>query len=169
MKEAFDEDIIDENTGEPIGWESSMLYNLLTNRKYFFLVFWEGENGTIFKGCQIWGMPDSDLDIVRDMWNRTKRILSYGIDLKKKVKADGSVIIENNLPGIKDNGIVHIRPHSAKSYYELSNGERYGSGTISDSDVLPNGERMTKQAYWLNRSYIESQLDSELVKKYKKK
>jgi len=27
---------------------------------------------------------------------------------------------------------------------------------------------MTKQAYWLNRAYIDSQLDPSLVKKYEK-
>ena len=166
--EAFDEDIIDEETGEPIGWESSELFSLLRNRKYFFLVFWEDDTETIFKGCQVWGMSDADMETVRDAWNRTKRILKYGVELNKLVQKNGKVIIENNLPGIGDNGIFHIRPHATKAYYELKNGEIYGSGNVSDSDVLPNGERMTKQAYWLNRSYIEAQLEDGLKKKYKK-
>lgn len=168
MAEAADEDLIDEVTGEPIGWESSELFGILHDRKYFFLIFWEDEKGTVFKGCQIWGMPDADMEVVRDAWNRTKRILRYGVELTKIMQKNGKVVIENNLPGISDNGIFHIRPHASKAYYELKNGERYGSGSVSDSDVLPSGERMTKQAYWLNRSYIEEQLDPELVKKYKK-
>ena len=87
----------------------------------------------------------------------------------KTVKKNGMVAIENNLPGISDNGVFHIRPHANKSYYKLKDGNVYGSGSVSDSDVLPNGERMTKQAYWLNRNYIEKQLDDNLVKKYKNK
>ncbi|WP_294241250.1 Sau3AI family type II restriction endonuclease [Pseudobutyrivibrio sp.] len=168
MAEAFDEDVLDEETGEPIGWESSELFSLLRDRKYFFLIFWEDENGTIFKGCQVWGMSDSDMEVVREAWNRTKRILRYGVELTKVIQKNGKVIVENNLPGISDNGIFHIRPHASKAYYELKTGETFGSGSISDSDLLPNGERMTKQAYWLNRSYIEEQLDPDLVKKYNK-
>lgn len=168
MAEAFDEDILDEETGEPIGWESSALFGLLRDRKYFFLIFWENEDGTVFKGCQVWGMSDSDMEVVRDAWNRTKRILKYGVELTKVIQKNGKVIVENNLPGISDNGIFHIRPHASKSYYELKDGETYGSGSVSDSDLLPSGERMTKQAYWLNRSYIEEQLDSDFVKKYQK-
>ncbi len=166
MSEAFDEDIIDDETGEPIGWESSELYSLLKDRKYFFLIFWEDDMGTVFKGCQVWGMSDSDLEVVRRAWNRTKRILKYGVQLTKVIQKNGSVIVENNLPGISDNGIFHIRPHASKAYYELKDGEVFGSGSVSDSDLLPSGERMTKQAYWLNRSYIEEQLESDLVKKY---
>ncbi|MBE5841220.1 MAG: restriction endonuclease [Butyrivibrio sp.] len=166
--EAFDEDIIDEDTGEPIGWEQSELYNLIKNRKYFFLVFWEDENGTMFKGCQLWGMPDNDIEIVHEAWNRTKRIFKYGVLLKKDIQKSGKAIIQNNLPGISDNGVFHIRPHASKAYNVLKTGEIYGSGKISDSDILSTGERMTKQAYWLNRAYIDSQLDPSLVKKYEK-
>lgn len=167
--ELFDSDVIDDETGEPIGWESSALFDILRNRKYFLLVFWEDEKGVIFKGCQVWGMPDKDIEVVRDAWNRTKHIIKYGIELKKAVQKNGKVTIENNLPGISDNGVFHIRPHASKSYYELNDGNVYGSGSVSDSDILPNGERMTKQAYWLNRAYIEGQLDDELVKKYNNK
>ncbi|WP_022778307.1 Sau3AI family type II restriction endonuclease [Butyrivibrio sp. AE3009] len=166
--EAFDTEIVDEETGEPAGWEASALYDILKNRKYFLLVFWEDDKGTVFKGCQIWGMPESDMEIVRDAWNRTKHILKYGVELTKVILANGKVNIENNLPGVSDNGVFHIRPHAVKSYYELKDGQRYGSGSITDSDLLPSGERMTKQAYWLNRAYIEGQLDDELVKKYKR-
>ena len=95
--------------------------------------------------------------------------MKYGIELRKAIQKNGKTTIENNLPGVSDNGVFHIRPHASKSYYELSDGNKYGSGSVSDSDILPNGERMTKQAYWLNRSYIEEQLDDELVKKYKNK
>lgn len=164
--EAFDQDIIDSETGEAVGWESSELYDLLKNRKYFFLIFWDDENGTLFKGSQLWGMPDNDIETVRKVWNRTKTILKDGVELVPSTDSKGNISINNNLPGIADNGIFHIRPHANKAYYVLKDGNVYGSGKLSDSDVLPNGERMTKQAYWLNRSYIEKQLNQSLVKTY---
>ena len=61
--------------------------------------------------------------------------------------------IRNNLPGMADNGVFHIRPHASKKYYEID-GVVYGNGGIGNSDLLPNGDRIVRQAYWLNRSYI---------------
>lgn len=163
--EAFDEDIIDEETGEPIGWESSELYNLLANRKYLFAVFWEDETGAVFKGCQLWGMPDKDIEIVHRAWCKSKHIVREGIKLEivpwgKKSR------VNNNLPGIKDNGIFHFRNHANKTFYQFLDGTIRGDGSIGDSDLLPNGERMTKQAYWLNRTYLDTQIDSHLRRDY---
>jgi hypothetical protein len=70
------------------------------------------------------------------------------------------------LPGIGDNGIFHIRPHAQKSYYEFLDGTKKGSGSVSDSDLLPDGTRMTRQAYWLNRSYIDNHIVPDLRKEY---
>ena len=51
-----------------------------------------------------------------------------------------------------------MRPHTAKSAYKLNNG--FERGDINkDGDQLPNGEWMTKQSFWLNNSYIMSQLN----------
>ncbi len=154
------------DTGRPIGWEASELYDILKNRKYFFLIFWEDDKGAYFKGCQLWGMPDWDFEVVKDAWTRTKHIIREGVKFTVCEAENGSISVENNLPGISDNGIIHIRPHARKSYYELRDGSRYGSGTLSDTDILPNGERMPRQSFWLNRAYIESQLRPELVKQY---
>lgn len=163
--EKMDNEILDEE-GNPVGWEYSELYSMLNDRKYLFAVFWEDENGSVFKGSQLWGMSDDDIEIVRDVWTRTKIIVKNGIDFVVKHKGQ-KIVVENNLPGIGDNGIFHIRPHAQKSYYEFPDGTKIGSGSITDSDLLPNGIRMTKQAYWLNRSYIDAQIISDLRMEYK--
>lgn len=163
--ERMDNEIIDEE-GNPIGWEYSELFSMLSNRKYLFAVFWEDESGSVFKGSQLWGMPDDDIDTVRKVWTKTKDIIRNGIDFTIKHKGE-KLVVENNLPGIGDNGIFHIRPHAQKSYYEFSDGTKIGSGSVADSDLLPDGTRITKQAYWLNRSYIDSQIVSDLRKEYK--
>lgn len=168
-KEAFDEDIIDQETGDPIGWEYSDLYDLLKNRKYLLVVFWEDEDGnSFFKGSQLWGMRDDDIAKVRDVWCRSKKIVRDGIKLEL-VKYGKGHRVNNNLPGMADNGIFHFRNHANKSYYVFEDGSTYGKGKLSDTDLLPSGERITKQAYWLNREYIEKQLDKQLIKEYKKK
>ena len=162
--EKMDNEIIDEE-GNPVGWEYSALYSMLNDRKYLFAVFWEEDNGSVFKGSQLWGMSDDDIEIVRNVWVKTKDIVRKGIDFT--IQHQGANIrVENNLPGIKDNGIFHIRPHAQKSYYQFADGTTIGSGSVSDSDLLPNGERMTKQAYWLNRSYIDEQISIGLKREY---
>lgn len=157
--EKMDDEIIDEE-GNPIGWEYSALYNMLSNRKYLFAIFWEDERGSVFKGCQLWGMPDNDIEIVRGVWTRTKNIIKSGVEFTFNKR------VENNLPGIADNGIFHIRPHAQRAYYEFLDGTKVGNGSVSDSDLLPDGTRMTKQAYWLNRDYIDKQIVSNLRKEY---
>lgn len=162
--EPFDADVFDED-GNAVGWESSKVYDLLGNTKYLFAVFWEDENGSIFKGSQLWGMPDNDLEIVRNAWSRTKNVVREGVKLQ--IEPFGKTVrVTNNLPGMSDNGIFHIRPHAEKSYYVFSDGRTFGAGGLSDSTQLPSGERITKQSYWLNRSYIDNQIDKSLKKEY---
>ena len=157
-------DMIDD--GERHGWEASKLFSYLADRQYLFMVFWETDKGTIFKGCQLWGISDRDLEIVHDAWVRTKIILGEGVKLIPKIDRNGNVSVQNNLPGIADNGVFHIRPHTSKAFYVID-GREYGNGSITDTDLLPNGDRITKQAYWLNRSFIDSQLRPELVMSYR--
>ena len=66
-------------------------------------------------------------------------------------------IIHNNLPAKKDNRIIHVRPHAAKSAYKL---DGFVSGNIDrDADELPSGEYMTRQSFWINNSYLLEQLE----------
>ena len=156
--EEFDDD-------ERHGWEASKLFSYLGDRQYLFMVFWDTDDGRIFKGCQLWGIPDSDLEVVHTAWTKTKQILEDGVELVPRYDKNGKVSVGNNLPGIADNGVFHIRPHANQSYHVID-GIAYGNGALSDTDLLPDGNRMTRQAYWLNRSYIESQLRPELVMRY---
>lgn len=148
------------------GWEASQLFSCLADRQYLFMVFWDTDKGRIFKGCQLWGIPDADLEIVHQAWIKTKTILENGVQFSFNFDKNGKLSVSNNLPGIADNGVFHIRPHANQSFYVID-GKSYGNGSLTDTDLLPNGNRMTKQAYWLNRSYVESQLRPELVMKYK--
>ena len=159
-KEPFDNEIKDEE-GNNTGWEASRLYEILGNKKYLFAVFWEDEGGTTFKGCQLWAMPDDDLEVVKASWIKLKTIIREGV----KFEVNGN-IVNNNLIKSSDNGIFHVRPHAANSFYKFIDGTEIGNGNINDTDLLPSGDRMTRQAYWLNRSYIDSQLNDTLRRDY---
>ena len=79
---------------------------------------------------------------LKDFWETTKSILKTGVALKPVRNG-----VSNNLPGAKFNGVCHIRPKGK-------------DGT--DKVVLPDGQAITKQCYWLNREYI-----AEIVKDVK--
>lgn len=147
------------------GWEASKLFSILADRQYLLMVFWETAEGTIFKGCQLWGISDEHLEIVHEAWARTKQILNDGVELVPTSDRNGKISIRNNLPGMADNGVFHIRPHATLSYHVID-GVGYGNGSIRDTDLLPDGNRITRQAYWLNRGFIESELRPELVMEY---
>ena len=55
------------------------------------------------------------------------------------------------------NRIIHIRPHAGKSAYKLNNG--YSKGDIEkDANVLPDGQYMTTQSFWINNNYILNEI-----------
>ena len=145
-------------------WEDSSLYEYLSETKFLFVVYQQEENHYVLRGCQLWNMPYNDLNVeVQEGWNKIKETITNGLVLSKKQQKNG-VVIENNLPKKKDNRIIHIRPHSQKSFYVLEDGEVCGSGTYSDADQLPDGRWMTKQSFWLNNDYVMSILDWSLKK-----
>jgi len=111
----------------------------------------------------MWNMPYTDLNVtVRDGWLQVKQTLKNGVKLSKVTQKNG-IIIKNNLPNKRDNPIIHVRPHTQKTYYVFENGSVFGNGKLSDSDELPDGRRMTKQSFWLNNTYLVSQL-KEILK-----
>lgn len=54
----------------------------------------------------------------------------------------------NNLPKASENRVCHVRPHGRNA---------------NDTYELPDGRRFPKQSFWLNNSYILSQLDKRFI------
>src|SRR5699024_12051241 len=67
-------------------------------------------------------------------------IFHAGIELKE-VRQKNRTIVQNNLPKADFNNICHIRPKARNS---------------KDKVALPNGDKIIKQAFWLNNTYIEN-------------
>lgn len=124
-------------------WEESDFYQMLTETKFFFVVFKYDETETLrLLGCKFWNIPGSDLSEVESVWKKTKRLIN------------GSLVIErvngkytSNFPKSSENPVSHVRPHARNA---------------EDVDILPDGRAFPKQCFWLNNSYILSQIQDLL-------
>jgi DNA mismatch repair enzyme MutH. len=107
-------------------WEDSVLYSQLT-RKFLcpIFVFKTSIKDYVLDRCTIWNMPESDLDIVREVWENTK----------KKIK-DGDY---EHFTRISQNRVTHVRPHA---------------NNAEDKMETPQGTMEKKKSFWLNASYI---------------
>lgn len=110
-------------------WENSNLREYLSSTKFFFTVYKDNEEGNpVFKGSWFWNMPVSDLEgEVKRIWTKAKSILESpeGVELRPEVQKSGETRIRNNLPGMAESNITHIRPHTDHRYYRLADGTIY--------------------------------------------
>ena len=120
-------------------WEDSELYTYLAPAKFMFVIFQETDAGDyVFSRVLFWNMPDTDLDEVRKVWDRTVNVIRQGVQLIPTSKG-----MSNNLPKASENPVCHVRPHARDARDQLP---------------LPDGRLMTKQCFWLNSNYIEKQV-----------
>ncbi|MGL4533724.1 MAG: Sau3AI family type II restriction endonuclease [Fusobacteriaceae bacterium] len=141
-------ELIEENQ-----WEESGLFNYLIDNKFFFVVYEITKNQKSefknlssleqrkylkLKKVKIWGIPETGIDKMQDLWRETKKIIEDGVVIIKKGN-----INYNNLPSSNFNGVGHVRPHAKDS---------------NDTYPLPSGEEMPKQSFWFNASYIKDEV-----------
>lgn len=139
-------------------FDDSTLHDYFEETRLFFFVWKKDGNVYRIKGCQLWNMPHYDLEVtVRGEWEKYKHIIQYGIEFTKSIDSSGKISFKNNLPNKSETKIIHVRPHATKAAYRFHNGEEYGN-VERDANVLPNGEYMTTQSFWINNSYILEQL-----------
>lgn len=120
-------------------WEESELYNYIAPTKFLFVIFQENDNGEyVFDRVKFWNIPNADLDEVQIVWERTVKTIREGVVLKIR---NGKVC--NNLPKQSESTVAHVRPHGRDG---------------NDKLPLPDGRMMTKQCFWLNRTYVEKQI-----------
>jgi len=136
-------------------FENSKEYEFFESTRFLFVVFKENNLGKfILTGAKFWNMPIEELEKTgKDEWELYKKKLLEGVNFKHSTDKNGKVKTENDLPKMSDTQMFHLRPRAEKSAY-LINGKRYGGGTESDMDLLPNGDKMTKQCFWLNHKYV---------------
>ena len=125
-------------------WENSTFGNYLRETRFLFVVYKYDEDGTLrFRGCQFWNMPYSDLENeVRTVWEKTVKALKDGLQINV---VNG--VRYNNFPKASENRVSHVRPHAQNA---------------NDTYELPDGRQYPKQCFWLNNSYILSQINENL-------
>lgn len=121
-------------------WEDSQIYQKFEQTKFLFVVFqYNDEDELVFKGVKLWNMPKSTLENeVYDMWKQVRKKLAEGVEITAQPWGE-SVRYTNNLPKESENDVTHIRPKARNT---------------ADKTLLPDGQSITKQTYWLNRNYI---------------
>lgn len=123
-------------------FEESQFYNRFEQTKFLFVVFQFNETHSenplrspYFKKVLLWNMPESIIQTeLKKMWLEGRKVLEEGVQLTPTKRG-----ISNNLPKAKDNLVTHIRPKARNA---------------EDKVALPDGQLITKQAYWLNKEYI---------------
>ena len=128
-------------------WEDSTFGNYLRETRFLFVVYKFDQQGELrLKGCQFWNIPYDDLEgNVKLVWERTQKILCEGLKVEKRNGKN-----YNNFPKSTENPVCHVRPHGQNS---------------KDTYELPDGRWYPKQCFWLNNSYILSQLDNRFKEK----
>ena len=122
-------------------WEDSTFGNYLRETRFLFVVYKYDVNEKLrLKGCQFWNIPYADLEgDVKTVWEQTKKVIQNGLKIKvKKGK------LSSKLPAKSENPVCHVRPHGKNS---------------EDRYELPDGRTYPKQCFWLNNTYIASQLE----------
>lgn len=145
-------------------WEDSHLRAYFEETRFLFVSFQKQGDRICLAGARFWSMSVEDIDgPLKDCWQRTKDVVSEGVELIVTLDRHGKPIVSNNLPKKSDRGsISHVRPHTTKRGYRFEDGsvigdpDRYG-------DELPDGRVMTKQSFWLNSDYVYAviRLDDE--------
>lgn len=122
-------------------WEGSTFESYLEQTRFMFVIYKVNEKDElVLKGCQFWNIPYKDLQTdVKCVWEKTVSVIKDGI---KIVEINGKRY--NNFPNASENKVCHVRPHGKNAL---------------DTYPLPNGKEYTKQCFWLNNSYILSQLN----------
>ncbi|WP_283678363.1 hypothetical protein [Lentilactobacillus sp. Marseille-Q4993] len=145
-------------------WSECKLREELENLSLLFIVYRETVNGDyLLCGAKYWEMPAADLEgPVRAVWEQTKGALLSGINLEYD---DVRNRVSNNFVKASEKRVVHIRPHASKSSYMAYN-------PYADKLPVPakwvnkpmnfSDQWMTKQSFWLNKSYIFQQIESLL-------
>ena len=138
-------------------WYDSELKDQLETTKYMFFVFRNNGDDYVFDGFKKFNMPETIIEeVIKPFWIETVNTINKGV----KFSIKGNIVF-NNLPGVSHNGYMHVRPHTNQAAYKLNSGFEKGN-ILKDGDMLPNGEWMTKQAFWFNRSYIEKVIAGEI-------
>lgn len=133
-------------------WHDSFIYNFFEHNKMLIMAFRatgskrkDSDRLTdTFMGGFLWNMPEDDIEqYVYPVWKDVHDLL-----VKHESTHYGQKSQENRLPGQRYNHVFHIRPHGRNS---------------QDKVILPNGEVIPKQGFWLDRVYVAKVVRDHMI------
>jgi putative type II restriction endonuclease len=142
-------------------FENSQVYNYFSETKFLFVMFKKNKIDEYeLIGAKFWNMPIDELESIgKDEWILYQNKFKEGVNFKLE---NGKV--KNDLPKKRETKIFHLRPRARKSGYDLKKNLKYSKGNAKDMDELPNGDKMTKQCFWLNNDYIIKIIKDIIIK-----
>lgn len=135
-----------------LAWHQTKTYRFFASTYLALVVYQQypagqrvADSDILFQGVHVVKIPDYDLEHgIQDLRNEVRRLVTTGqFKVTETVNSKGKVIRHNNFPGIKFNGVAHIRP---------------GGVNGDDLVTLPSGQQVSVQRFWLNSGYIKKLL-----------
>lgn len=126
-------------------WDNSCFKDILEH-KFLFVFYQYKENDLILKKAKFWNMPYSDIEKAKQVWEKTKQLVSNG-NIIKEISTNG--YRKTNFPNNKFSSVAHVRPHAqnAKDTFPLP-----------VIDKISGLRSFTKQCFWLNKTYIKDKI-----------
>lgn len=125
-------------------FEDSKLKEELETTKYMFFIFRKEKGEYVFKGIKLWNMPETIIESkVKSMYDKTQKVIRTG-NIVNHIDERGRRI--TNFPGMRDNGVCHVRPHGRDSRDTI---------VLPVKDKITGVSEFTKQCFWFNNSYLK--------------
>lgn len=164
-------DIIDQE------WDESDMFAYLSEQRFLLQIFVQTDKGYVYTGHTMLKFTPEELEkSVKPTWEDFKSKVREGLKFEVKLNKKDVPVVTNNINGKVDGQIGLIKLHVKDITYDISlqnisgateeaeeyirqhswegrflrkpqNREKYG-------DLLPNGDIIPKQSFWLNRDYI---------------
>lgn len=138
-------------------WESSHPYLEIYSKRFLFVVFQEDATGEFrLQSIKFWGTPERLLGEFQRIWQETRQIINDGVILTQR-----GTSVSTNFPKSSTNKILFTKLHASNSYYEVAKGHFVGKGSLSDTNILPNGQRITKHSFWFSKNFLKEVLSGK--------
>lgn len=138
-------------------WEESHPYLEICNKRFLFVVFKEVEPKLfVLDSLKFWGFPDRQIEEVQRVWQETRQIIKDGVQLTQNGNR-----VSTNFPQSKVNQVIFAKIHATNTYYEIEKDVFVGKGKLSDTDILPDGRRITKHSFWMPKKFLKEVLDGK--------
>ena len=140
-------------------WEDSQMKAEIVDKRFMYVFFRAKDQENKFFCLDkiiFWGFPDVLIDEAHRVWDETVQIINDGV----KLDVDQNKVY-TNFPTSKVNKVVFTKIHAKNTYYEIEKGRFVGKGSLSDTDELPDGRRITKHSFWFPKMFIKKIYDGD--------